>query len=76
MGPYCNFCQRRCFLLRVLRDGRSMLLATCARGMEHDRKGCGQDHTTAVNPETDPEAAAALRPAALLAEATALEAGR
>ncbi len=50
MGPYCKFCDQRCFVLRVLRDDRSMLLATCARGMEHDRLACGQDHTTASNP--------------------------
>lgn len=53
MGPYCNFCARRCFVLRVLRDGQSMLLATCAPGMEHDRSQCGEDHTTALNPVTD-----------------------
>ncbi|MFG3710994.1 hypothetical protein [Micromonospora sp. NPDC047730] len=53
MGSYCRFCDRRCFVLRVLRDGRSMALATCARGMAHDRQKCGQDHTTALNPATD-----------------------
>lgn len=57
MGPYCNFCARRCFVLRVLQDGRSMLLATCARGMEHDRSQVGEDHTTALNPVTDQVAA-------------------
>lgn len=50
MGPYCKFCGRRCFLLRVLIDGRSMLLATCERGMAHDREKTGQDHLTAHNP--------------------------
>lgn len=50
MGPYCKFCDMRCFVLRVLDDGRSMLLATCSMGMEHDRKAVGQDHTTAFNP--------------------------
>lgn len=53
MGPYCDFCARRCFVQRVLRDGRTMLLATCARGMEHDRAQAGQDHTTALNPVTE-----------------------
>ena len=53
MGPYCKFCDQRCFVPRVLRDGRSLILATCPRGMEHDRKACGQDHTTALNPVTD-----------------------
>lgn len=50
MGPYCKFCDRRCFVLRVLNDKRTMLLATCQIGMEHDRQKCGQDHTTAHNP--------------------------
>ena len=54
MGPYCKFCDRRCFLLRVLTDGRSMLLATCPEGMKHDRESCGQDHTTAFNPAVTP----------------------
>lgn len=62
MGPYCNYCHTRCFLLRVLRDGRTMLLATCRAGMAHDLEACGETHETAVNPITDPEAAAALRP--------------
>lgn len=52
MGPYCKFCDRRCFVPRVLSDGRSMILATCQGGMEHDRAACGQDHTTAQNPAT------------------------
>ena len=65
MGPYCKYCRRRCFLLRVLADGRSMLLATCASGMAHDLAAVGQTHETAVNPITDPEAAAALRPKAV-----------
>lgn len=50
MGSYCKFCDQRCFVLRILRDGRSMLLATCQRGMEHDREACGEDHTMAQNP--------------------------
>lgn len=49
-GPYCRFCSHRCFVDRVLADGRPMLLATCPAGMEHDRRECGQDHTTARNP--------------------------
>lgn len=50
MGPYCNYCQRRCFVPRVLKDGRSLIMATCAAGMEHDRKETGEDHSTAINP--------------------------
>lgn len=60
MGPYCKFCDFRCFVLRVLADGRSMLMATCRRGMEHSRAVTGQDHTMAINPVTDPEAVEAL----------------
>ena len=56
MGPYCNFCGRRCFLVRVLADGRTMMLATCATGMKHDRQAVGQDHTTALNPVTEQDA--------------------
>lgn len=50
MGPYCRYCDQRCFVHRVLADGRPMLLATCPDGMAHDRAACGQDHTTAINP--------------------------
>lgn len=46
------FCDHRCFVERILRDGRSMLLATCAKGMAHDRKAVGEDYTTALNPVT------------------------
>lgn len=60
MGPYCDYCRNRCFLLRVLRDGRSMLLATCDRGMAHDLRSCGETHATALNPVTQDEEVAAL----------------
>lgn len=60
-GAYCKFCGQRCFVYRVIPDGPSMgwggHLATCARGMELDRQITGHDHTTAVNPVTDPEGA-------------------
>lgn len=53
-GPYCMYCHRRCFVLRVVPDGPSEgwegHMATCRKGMEHDRKVTGHDHTTAVNP--------------------------
>lgn len=52
MGPYCNFCDMRCFVPRILRDGRSMILATCTAGMRHDHEATGEDHTTALNPAT------------------------
>jgi hypothetical protein len=50
MGPYCKFCGHRCFVLRTLPDGSwTGCMATCAAGMEHDRKETGYDHSTAVN---------------------------
>lgn len=70
-GAYCKFCGRRCFVLRVIPDGhdkgRSLHLATCQRGMEHDREATGHDHETAVNPVLDPEAAEAIAAAVLAA---------
>lgn len=60
-GAYCKFCARRCFVLRVIPDGPekgwSGHLATCHSGMELDREKTGHDHTTAVNPITNPERA-------------------
>lgn len=56
MGPYCRYCDRRCFLVRVMPDdalwcpGETVLLATCPAGMENDRHRTGHDHTTAINP--------------------------
>ncbi len=52
MGPYCKFCDRRCFVPRTLADGRTLILATCQRGAEYDREQCGQDHETAIDPVT------------------------
>jgi hypothetical protein len=61
MGPYCNYCGRRCFLPRIIPDGprrgESLILATCERGMAHDQAVTGHTHKTAINPVTDPEAA-------------------
>lgn len=50
-GPYCRFCDRRCFVYRILPD-RSWagMMATCAEGMAYDRGALRHDHTTAVNP--------------------------
>lgn len=64
MGSYCKFCGRRCFVVRIIPDGplrgRSFALATCQRGMMHDLGATGHTHLTAVNPVTEPEAAAAI----------------
>lgn len=50
MGPYCNFCGRRCFVPRTLPDfSWSGHMATCTAGMAHDRQELGHDHTTALN---------------------------
>ncbi len=59
-GAYCKFCDRRCFVYRVLRVGGQVLwsghMATCAEGKARDRSTIGQDADTAENPhETAPE---------------------
>lgn len=62
MGSYCNFCGRRCFLIRIVPDGPKIgwsgCMATCEKGMALDRAATGHDHTTAINPVTDPDDAA------------------
>ena len=51
MGPYCEFCDFRCFVVRVLPGTREqILMATCLAGMDHDREVTGHDHRTALNP--------------------------
>jgi hypothetical protein len=61
-GAYCRYCDRRCFVLRVIPDGpekgKSFHLATCRAGMEHDLKETGHTHISAVNPITEPDVAA------------------
>lgn len=51
MGAYCQFCDRRCFVVRTIasgpRAGWTGCLATCPAGMAHDRATTGHDHTTA-----------------------------
>ncbi|MBD3004643.1 hypothetical protein [Streptomyces sp. 5-10] len=53
-GSYCKFCHTRCFVYRVIPDGPQKgwagHLATCGKGMEHDRRATGHDHRTAINP--------------------------
>ena len=64
MGPYCNYCGRRCFLERVIPDGplkgQSFILATCQPGMAHDLEVTGHTHETALNPVLQADAVAAL----------------
>ena len=35
MGPYCNYCDKRCFVDNKRKPGH--LLATCYHGQEHDK---------------------------------------
>jgi hypothetical protein len=64
MGSYCNYCGQRCFVVRVIPDGaergRSLAMATCPKGMEHDRKATGHTHLTALHPVTQADLVAAL----------------
>lgn len=60
-GAYCKFCDRRCFVLRVIPGGPQKgwqgHLATCTRGKEHDRTQTGGfDADTALNPVTQAKA--------------------
>ncbi len=54
MGSYCNYCGHRCFVYRKVIVGGETLwsghMATCPRGMEHDRRSLGMDSSTAHNP--------------------------
>lgn len=63
-GAYCKFCDRRCFVYRIVPDGPSKgwsgHLATCRDGMVHDLAEVGHTHITAINPVLEPDAAAAI----------------
>jgi len=41
MGPYCKFCDHRCFVPDP--SGGPIILATCPAGMQHDLKSAGYD---------------------------------
>ncbi|QYN41026.1 hypothetical protein K1T35_47650 (plasmid) [Pseudonocardia sp. DSM 110487] len=69
-GGYCAYCDQRCFVYRDLPDGTwSGHMATCPRGMAHDRQVTGYDYRTAVNPiaRTDEPARPAADPGPFLA---------
>jgi hypothetical protein len=63
-GAYCKFCGQRCFVYRIIPDGPwkgwGGHLATCYHGMMHDLKKIEHTHITAINPITEPDAAAAI----------------
>lgn len=59
-GAYCTFCGHRCFVYRVIpavpgdRSEQGFHMATCQRGMKHDRASTGgYDHTNTINPMDD-----------------------
>jgi len=39
MGPYCNYCDKRCFVDNTRKSGH--LLATCYHGQAHDKQVLG-----------------------------------
>lgn len=49
-GAYCQYCDHRCFVYRLVPGTHITHLATCSEGMAHDRAVLGVDHTTAINP--------------------------
>lgn len=50
MGPYCIYCDHRCFVIRnVPGEGRRMM-ATCPGGMKFDLEHTGHTYLTAINP--------------------------
>lgn len=54
-GSYCKYCDQRCFVERELPNGSwngytRLHMATCPKGMDHDRKRTGYDCRTAHNP--------------------------
>lgn len=56
MGPYCSYCDRRCFVPRLMPHdakryaGGSVIMATCPEGAAHDLEATGYTYITAVNP--------------------------
>ena len=56
-GAYCRYCGQRCFVYREVIVGGEFVwgghMATCDRGMEHDRSVLAMDSTTAHNPAWD-----------------------
>lgn len=62
MGPYCAFCDSRCFVRRLCPGRGDTLMATCKRGMNFDLTSTGYTHETAYNTtRMHPSALAVLR---------------
>lgn len=66
MGPYCRYCDHRCFVYDPLRSG--WLLATCERGKRHDRESAGYDIDSAREQVAAREAEAARADAVAVVE--------
>jgi hypothetical protein len=49
-GSYCRYCGHRCFVERVLPNGRHLHMATCLDGAMHDLTVTGYTYQTARNP--------------------------
>lgn len=41
MGPYCNYCDKRCFVPNPRCETSATILATCPAGIAHDRRVLG-----------------------------------
>ena len=62
MGPYCRFCQRRCFVYTAAWPekvraayGRFTIAATCSPGQEYERQKLGYCYAD-VRAEETPDA--------------------
>ena len=53
---YCPYCHTRCFVDRVLPDGRRVHMRTCYFGMDDDLTKFGLNYLTAINPYHRPVA--------------------
>jgi hypothetical protein len=43
MGPYCKFCDQRCFVPNP-RESRITIIATCPEGQAHDKAKLGYNY--------------------------------
>ncbi len=57
MGSYCGYCDHRCFVYREITFGDGVwkgLMATCKKGMAHDKEATGMTYIEAHNPARYP----------------------